>query len=124
MTLRRLAALQWFGLVAGGLVWSAQLVIGFGVTQAACGAAGSRWGIDEEVWQLALLATAGALVVAAEAAATAVYLRTRPAEWSDAPPEGRLHFLAAAALVANLIFLAIVLLSGVAAVAGRDCAGA
>jgi hypothetical protein len=124
MTLRRLAALQWFGLVGGGLVWAVQLVLGFGVTDASCGTAGATLGVDNDAWQLGLLASAVLIVLAAEAAAAAVFARTRPAQWADDPPPGRLHFLSAAALVANVIFLGIVVLSGVAALVGTDCRSA
>jgi hypothetical protein len=115
--------LQWFGLLAGGLTWAAQLVVGFGTTQAECSAGGMRWGIVNDTWQLALLVTAGLVVVGAEVAAAIVFVRTRGVGKDDPPPQGRLHFFATAALVANLLFLVVILLSGVASTVGALCRG-
>ena len=123
MTLRWLGTLQWLGLLAGGLTWAAQLVVGFGTTQAECSAGGLRWGIGNDDWQLALLAAAGLVVIAAEVAAALVFVRTRGTEKDDPPPDGRLHFFAAAALVANVLFLGAIVLSGLAATAGTLCRG-
>jgi hypothetical protein len=82
MTTRRLSMLQWLGLLGGGLTWAAQLLIGFGTTQAECSV-----GKD------------------------------------DPPPQGRLHFFATAALVANLLFLVVIVLSGIASTVGTLCRG-
>jgi hypothetical protein len=72
-----------------------------------------------------------ALVLVAEAAAVAVFAQTRGANFGDGPPgEGRfhgelpytrLHFFATAAIVANAIFLMIILLDGSAAIVHGTC---
>jgi len=123
MTLRRLSILQWVGFAGAALTWTAQHVIGFGVTDAECAAGGSRWGIGNDAWQLTLLAVAGALVIAAEAAAVTVFVRTRSTEEDDPPPLGRMHFLAAAAVVANVLFLAAMVMDGIASTVGTICRG-
>jgi hypothetical protein len=123
MTLHRLSILQWVGFAGAALTWTAQHVIGFGVTDAECSAGGLRWGIGNDVWQLTLLAVAGALVVAAEAAAVTVFLRTRATDEDDPPPLGRMHFLAAAAVVANVLFLTAMLLDGLASTFTTVCRG-
>lgn len=114
MTLRRLSILQWFGVLGGGLVWAAQHVVGYGIGQARCSVAGAHWGIGYDVWQLTLLAVGGLVVLGAEAAAVLVFVRTREVGDDDAPPPGRMHFFATAALAANAIFLTAMLLDGVA----------
>ena len=118
MTLRRLALLQWVGLLAGGLVFAGVHVVGFGITQAECGAG---FGIDNDTWQAALTGAAAALVLVAEAAAVAVLVRTRQASYEEPPPDGRIRFFAIAAAVANAIFLMIVVLDGVASLAVVTC---
>jgi hypothetical protein len=123
MTLRRLSMLQWFGFGGAALAWAAQHVIGFGVTQAECSAGGLHWRIDNNVWQLTLLAVAGLVVVAAEAAAVVVFVRTRDTDEDDPAPLGRMHFLASAAVVANLLFLSAMLMDGVASTMGTICRG-
>jgi hypothetical protein len=122
MSLRTLAALQWVGLLAGALVWASQFVIGFGVTQAVCGAGGSRWGIENDTWQAALMGTSALLVAAAGAAAVLVVLRTSDASYDqDGPPVGRIRFFAIAAVAANADFLMIVLLSGFGSIFNVAC---
>jgi len=121
--LRRPEFLQWFGLFGAGLVWVAQLVIGFGVTVAACGPAGSGWNLDVDIWQIVLMAIGVPLALLSEAAALAIFLETRGLHHSDPPPWGRRHFFAAAAILGNVLFIAIILLSGIGAIASTPCRG-
>jgi hypothetical protein len=121
MTLRRLSILQWLGLVLGAGVWFAQHVVGFGITQAECGAAGRGWGISHDTWQAVLTATAAALVLSAQAAAVGVLFGTRETSYEAEPPASRVRFFAIAALAANVIFLAIILLDGFATLYNTPC---
>jgi len=122
MTLRRLETMQWLGLLLGAVIFGAQLVVGFGITQAEFGVSGGgRFGIDNDVWQSVLLGISTALVLAAEASAVAVFLGTRRTTYEDPPPDGRVRFLAIAAMAANVIFLIIIVLSGLASILGAVC---
>jgi hypothetical protein len=129
-TLRQLSVVQWIGVVVAPLAWTGQHVVGYGVGQARC-EVGVDWGIGFDTWQLAILAAAGLLVVISEAAAVAVFLATREVNYGDGPPDdgrwagvvpfSRLHFFATAAMVANVLFLAIIFLDGLAAVFDSLC---
>ncbi len=121
MSLRRLEILQWVGLLAGALVWTGQHVVGYGITEAECSRGGMHWGIENDVWQGALLGAAVAFVLVAELAALAVVFSTRRWSYEDAPPPGRVRFFAIAAVTANLIFLTIMLLDGLAAIFDIAC---
>ena len=121
MSLRKLEILQWFGLLGGALVWTAQHVVGYGITEAECGAGGLHWAIQNDVWQGALMASAAAFVVAAELAAITVIVATRRSSYESPPPPGRVRFFAIAAAVANVIFLMIILLDGFAAILNVTC---
>jgi hypothetical protein len=131
-TLGQLAVVQWIGVVVAPLAWTGQHVVGYGVGQARCSVGGASWGIAYDTWQLAILAAAGLLVVVSEAAAVTVFLATRETNYGDGPPgEGRwggavpysrLHFFAMAAMVANVLFLAVILLDGLGAVFSTLCA--
>jgi hypothetical protein len=122
MSTRRLSVVQWIGVVVAPLAWTGQHVVGYGVGEARCSVAGMRWGIAYGTWQLSILAAAGLLVLLSEAAAVTVFLETRGANYGDGPPgEGRwggavpysrLHFFATAAMLANVLFLAMILLDG------------
>ena len=102
MTVRRLALLQWLGLLVGALTWAAVHVVGYGITEANCNVAGARWGIDNDVWQASLMSAAALVVLAAEAAALIVVWRTRGLDDSAAPPEWVHTLLAERAVRARL----------------------
>jgi heme/copper-type cytochrome/quinol oxidase subunit 2 len=121
VTLRRLELLQWFGLVAAGPTWFGQLVLGWGLTEARCGAGGQHWEISNDTWQALLMTWGVAVFLAAEAAAVIVFRRTAGAEEDDPPPPGRMHFFATAAMTANVIFLIIILLTGFASILNVTC---
>lgn len=123
MRLRRLEILQWAGLLVGGLVWAAQHVVGYGVTEAVCGPGQTRFGISNDVWQASLMAAAAVVILGAQAAAVAVLFATRPSSYESEPPPGRIRFFAIAATVANAIFLMIVLLDGFASIFSVECRG-
>lgn len=123
MSAARAEALQWFGLLGGGLAWSAQLVVGYGLTAATCSAAGGEWGIDLRTWELTVALAAGAVVLLAEAASLAVLRDTWGVEEDGPPPVARRHFFAQAAAIGNVLFLVIVVLSGIGALAHAPCHG-
>jgi hypothetical protein len=120
MNVRALGALQWLGLGLGAAAWFAAHLVGFGITQAACGAGGEEWGISIALWEAVLMGVAAAFVLLAEAAAVAVFARTRGSELAGLP-SSRMHFFATAAIVANLVFLMIVVLDGTAAIVHGTC---
>jgi hypothetical protein len=131
MSLRRLGIVQWIGVVVAPLAWTGQHVVGYGVGQARCSVAGMNWGVGFDTWQLAILAAAGLLVVISEAAAVTVFLATRDTNYGDGPPGdgrwggavpySRLHFFATAAMVANVLFLAVIFLDGLGSVFSSLC---
>ena len=131
VTLRQLSIVQWIGVVVAPLAWTGQHVVGYGVGEARCQVAGLRWGIGYDTWQLAILAAAALLVVISEAAAVTVFLATRETNYGDGPPEEgrwdgavpytRLHFFATAAMVANVLFLAVILMDGLASTFDSLC---
>ncbi len=131
MSLRRLNIVQWIGVVVAPAAWTLQHILGYGIAQARCGSGGMHWGISNTTWELALLSCAGMLVLISEAAAIAVFAATREVNYGDGPPgdgrfsgalpHTRLHFFATAAMVANVLFLAILLMDGVASALETGC---
>ena len=119
MNRRRLEILQWYGLFGGALAWTTQHVVGYFASHAGC----THSGLHPAIWQIALGLGAGTAVLAAEAAAFAVYRATSDAGSDAAGPLGRLHFFATAALLGNALFLMIVILDAVGSVAELPCRG-
>jgi hypothetical protein len=121
MTLQRLNALQWFGLLAGGLAFAAAHILGYGTTLAECNPGTANWGISHVVWEVVLLGTAAALVVVAETASIAVLLGTRDTTYESEPPPSRIRFLAIAAAIANVLFFMVVILDLVSTISHTVC---
>ena len=113
--------LQWFGLLAGGLAWTGQLVVGFGVSDAACSAGSAGWGIDVHAWEVALTAAGVTAALVAEVAAVTLFLETRNTKETDAPPWGRRHFFASAAILGNFLFIVVILMTGIGTLAHSPC---
>jgi hypothetical protein len=120
-TLRQLSIVQWIGVVVAPLAWTGQHIVGYGVGQARC-EVGVAWNLGYDTWQLALTGVTVLLILVSEAAAILVFLATRETNYGDGPPGdgrwggrtpyARLHFFAVTAMVANVLFLTIVLMAG------------
>jgi hypothetical protein len=127
-TLRQLGILQWTGTIVAPAIWFSQHLFGYGVGEAVCHAGGSRWGVSYDVYELTAMAVTGVVEIATWACAFVVFRHTRDAEVGDGPPKdgpqepyGRLHFFAVAGMVANVLFLTMVLLDATAAVTDVLC---
>jgi hypothetical protein len=111
-------ALQWYGLLGAPLAWTAQLLVGYGVEEAACAPAGMRWGLGTGTWQLAVTIACG-LVAVGGAAAAATLLRRVHRDAGD--PFGRLGFMAAGGVLVSVVFVILIVLGGTSAVALPEC---
>lgn len=121
MSIRRLSQLQWIGFLAGGLIWFPEFLAGIGASEAVCNPGSSRWNVPHDAVQLGLMLLAALVVSGALAASAVVFRATRDVEEQDPPPHGRLHFFAAASLAGNVIFLVIILLTGIGTIVDRTC---
>ena len=117
--MKRLEALQWFGLLGGPLAWAVQHVVGVEVVLARCNPA--RLGVSVHTWQLTAMGVAAVIIVAAETAAWRAFSATREVDWEGDPPLGRIRFLSTAALLVGPIFLTLVLLSGIGGATHGEC---
>ena len=119
--MRRLAVLQWLGLFLGAALWGAAHILGYGITEADCSRGSAGWGISLDLWEGLVTAIAAALALTSALAAAAVVVGTRETSYEAAPPVGRMRFFAIAALIADAIFLAIIVLYAVGVTAGVPC---
>jgi hypothetical protein len=128
--LERLAVFQWVGLLAGALTWTGAHLAGIGINQAECNAGSANWSISHDVWQGTLSAVSIAFILAAETCAILAFRGSKGAEFGSGPPEEgwagerkptRIHFFSAASIVANAIFLMIIVLDGTANLVDVAC---
>lgn len=111
---------QWYGLLGAAIVWATQHVLAYGLTEARCGR-GGHYFLPFDTLEILFMVVAATLALLAEAAAVTVFLETRSLEHDDPPPDGRRHFFAAGAMAGNLLFLMIILLTGIGIVANTPC---
>jgi hypothetical protein len=121
MSIERLSRLQWYGFLAGGIVWFTEFMVGLGAAEASCNPGSGRWGLPHDAIELALMLFGILVVGSAFAASTVVFLRTRDIEEEDPPPQGRIHFFATAAMFGNVAFLVIILLTGIGTIVNPLC---
>ena len=120
--MRRVEVLQWLGLFVAPLAWFGQHLIGQAVSQASCDRVNAAWSISNDAWQIVLLVVACSLILLSEAAAVTAFLGTRDGSYEEPPPLGRMQLIAIAAMTTNVLYLAIVLLDGIASIVNVGCA--
>jgi hypothetical protein len=111
--------LLFHGLLAAPLAWSAQLVFGYGIGEARCSAFGHRFGVDSQLGELVLLVVTGAVAVSALAVSLLLFLGER----RDGPADerGRVGFMASGGILVSGIFIALILLGGIASLSIDHC---
>jgi hypothetical protein len=114
---RRDGALLWFGVLGAPSAWALQHVTGYALSEAACREAGRL--ANPDPWTIAVSAAAAAIAVLATVASVVVWRATRDA--GNAPPAGRVHFMAVIGMTVAPLFLALVLMSGTGAVVLEGC---
>jgi hypothetical protein len=119
--MRRLEVLQWFGLLAGAAAWGAAHVFGYGLSETSCNSGSAGWDVALHGWEGAVNGFAAAITLFAALASVSVIVLTRGASYEDDPPAGRIRFFAIAALIANVLFLVMVLLYAAGSIANDPC---
>jgi hypothetical protein len=119
--MRRLELLQWTGLLLGAAMWGAAHVIGYGATEASCNSGSPAFDIHFHLWEGVINGLSGVVSLAAALAATAVIVLTRDVSYEDDPPIGRIRFFAIAALIANVLFIMMVVLYTVGTLGNTPC---
>jgi hypothetical protein len=117
----RLELLQWYALFGGALAWAGSHVLGYFVAVGGCDAAVAYWHVNISGWEVLIQVLALAGVLAAEAAAFAVYRATETVDKDAAGPDGRMHFFAQAALLGNVLFFMLVLLDATGVLIHTNC---
>ena len=118
-TPRLALGLQVYALFGAPLAWTAQLVLGYGLTEAACGPSGRAWDIPVDTWEAVILVLA--LATAAGSWATAAVLHRAVTRGGIDDPRGRVKFLTTIGLVVGAIFVALILYTGTAVLSIEEC---
>jgi nitrate reductase gamma subunit len=116
---RQTRTLLWFGVLGSPAAWVVQFVFGYAVTEAACDAAGTKWGIPVDAWAAIATVVAGVIATLAGVAALATFRATR--DRGSEPPAGRIHFLATVGITLAPLFLCIIVLNGIGTILLTNC---
>jgi hypothetical protein len=120
---KRAGMLMWFGLFAAPFAWAAQHVTGVALSISQChdNAAGPDWNVHIDTWAGIVTALAALIATLGLVSAVLAWRSARDADDSDAPPAGRIHFLGIIGLTISPLFLAIILMSGLATIFLPQC---
>ena len=121
--MRRPALLAWIGAFGAPFAWAGQHVAGFAVALARCpdNTQGPGWNVPVHAVTLVIGIVAAAFALLSGAGAFSAWRATREAEEDDAPPAGRVHFLAVIGLTITPLFLAMIVMSSAGAIAFQEC---
>ena len=117
----RLRLLMWFGLLAPPIAFVFQFVLGYGVTEAACGPAGMELQPPVNTWTIVLMCAAATVAVLGLVSAVTVFRKLRDEELDGPPPGARVYFLSVVAIVTTPLFLAIILMSSIGVLVLEKC---
>ena len=117
------ALLAWVGALGPPSAWALQHVAGYTLALADCPdhADGPGWNVPVDTATIIVGATASALTLLCGGAAFAAWRATRDSDDDDAPPGGRVHFLAVIGLTITPLFFAMIVMSSAGAIAFREC---
>lgn len=110
----------WFGAFGAPAAWVVQLLAGYAFEEAACSSGSSGWGVDASAAHALLFAGCAAVAVAAGIASFRSLRAAGRPESGDV--RGRLAFTALAGLLASVLFLALICVTGVGSVVLDPCA--
>ena len=107
----RTTLLLWFGVMGGPLAWAVVHIAGYAFGIAQCDQPAGRWELPVHAWDVGIAAGGLAIGLAAMSVSLWIFFATREAD--NAPPQGRVHFLAVVGLVVNFLAIVIIILDGV-----------
>ncbi len=113
--------IMWFAVLGAPLAWGLEFAVGYWMTQTGCSVPGERWGVDVDAWGIVLTAIAFVIAAAAGLTALAMFRGTADADKDDPPPPGRVHFLATVGMTVTVLFLFIIVMTGLGVVILPDC---
>jgi heme/copper-type cytochrome/quinol oxidase subunit 2 len=113
--------LLWFAVLGAPTAWGLQFAVGYWLSDAQCSATGGQWGIALDTWAIVVGILAFLTATASGATAVALFRRTAEAEEEDAPPSGRIHFLAVVGMAVTPLFLCLIAMTAAGTIVLFPC---
>jgi len=118
---RKLELLMWAGILGAPIVWTCQHVFGIGTTFAGCNAGPRSLRVPIDTWAAIVTSVAGLLAIAGLVASVLAFLQVRDGDIDMDPPKGRIYFMSICGIVISPLFIAIILMSGIATMVLSNC---
>lgn len=113
--------LLWYAVLGSAIAWALQFGAGYWLTEAQCSTAGQDWAIGVKGWTLAIGIAALLVALGSGATALALFRATADAEEDDAPPAGRIHFLASVGIAVCPLFVAMIVMTTIGVLVLYPC---
>jgi len=113
--------LLWFAVLGAPAAWALQFGVGYWLSNAQCSATGGHWSIALDTWAIVVGILAFLTATASGATAVALFRRTAEAEEEDAPPSGRIHFLAIVGMTVTPLFLCLIAMTAAGTIVLFPC---
>jgi hypothetical protein len=123
VTGRRSEALAWAGALGPPFAWAGQHIAGYALGLADCpdNTGGPGWSVPVDALTIVVGAVTAAVAALCGVAAVLAWRASRDADESDAPPAGRVHFLAVIGMTITPLFLAMIVMSSAGALVFNGC---
>jgi hypothetical protein len=115
------SAQVWFAVLGAPAAWTAQFAIGYWTTELHCNPYQEHWDVALGTWTTVATAVAALVALGAGLTAMSLFRRTREVEESDAPPPGRIHFLATVGLAVTPLFLLLIAMTALGVLIHIPC---
>ena len=105
--------LLWFGVLGAPLAWAVQFGVGYWISEAQCSPTGGQWQIPVRSWAIAVGAIGEVVAVSALLVALWLFRGSAGADVKEAPPEGRIRFLAVVGMTIAPLFIFLIAMTAV-----------
>jgi hypothetical protein len=116
-----ISPVMWFAVLGAPAAWAAEFWIGYWATQTDCSVPGREWDVGLNAWGIALMAAAFAVAASAGLTALGLFRGTRDSDEDDPPPDGRVHFLSIVGMTVTVLFIFIIVMTGLGIVILPNC---
>jgi uncharacterized membrane protein len=101
----------WYAVLGPPAAWFGQFLIYYWLAETQCSPAGAQWDIPLATWAIVVGAVAAVIAAGAGLTSIALLRRNSDDEAEDAPPGGRIRFLAVVGMTLTPLFFAMILMT-------------
>ena len=114
---------MWFAVFGPPAAWATEFWLGYWATQTDCSAPATtqNWHLSLNWWGIGLMVAMFCVAIAAGLTAFALFRGAGDAAVDDAPPRGRVRFLATVGMTVTVLFTFMIVMTGIGIVILPNC---